>query len=180
MQISGIFFFGDRPTDTTRYRSSQPELKNSGNHQQTVEDAGCHKCNHCKVACPVIKETRVFKSTNTRRTYPIRQKINCDSAFVVYLATCQRCQGQYVGKSETPFKRRHSNHKQEIKRRVGGLGQHYGGNRTCSYQDISFILIEQVEVGNKGLLANRERFWQHQLRAFIENGGNGQCIRKEF
>ena len=42
--------------------------------------------------------------------------------FVIYLATCQRCKGQYVGKSQTPFKRRHSNHKQEIKKKIGIWG----------------------------------------------------------
>ena len=74
----------------------------------------------------------------------------------------------------------HSNHKQEVKKKIGGLGQHYGGDRACSYQDISIVLIEQVEQGNRTLLAKRERFWQNQLRAFVENGGNAQCIRKDF
>ena len=84
---------------------------------QTEENAGSHRCNksRCTVACPVVKETKVFKSTNTQKTYRIRQNINCDSSFVIYLATCLRCQGQYVGKSQYPFKQRHSRHKQEIK-----------------------------------------------------------------
>ena len=105
--------------------------------------------------------------------------MNCDSSFVVYLATCLRCQGQYVGKSETSFKKRHSNHKQEIRWQKGGLGKHFGGSRACGYKDISFTLIEQVEVGKKALLAKRETYWQHQLRAFEVNGGNGMCIKKE-
>ena len=105
--------------------------------------------------------------------------MDCNSPFVIYLATCNRCQGQYVGKSVTAFKLRHSNHKQEIKKKTGGLGQHYGGNRACSYEDISIVLIEQVENGDRNLLADREQYWQHQLRAFVENGGNAQCIRKE-
>ena len=103
----------------------------------------------------------------------------CDSPFVIYLATCNRCHGQYVGKSVTPFKQRHSNHKQEIKKKTSGLGQHYGGNRACSYGDVSIVLIEQVGNGDRDLLADREQYWQHQLRAFVENGGNAQCIRKE-
>ena len=45
--------------------------------------------------------------------------------------------------------------------------------------NISFILIEQVEIGNKVLLARREQYWQHQLRAFEDNGGNAMCIKKE-
>ena len=85
-----------------------------------------------------------------------------------------------MGKAVTSFKKRHSNHKQEIKKKIGGLGQHYGGNRACSYQYVSIVLIEQVEIGNRSLLANRELFWQNQLRAFVENGGNAHCIRKDY
>ena len=85
-----------------------------------------------------------------------------------------------MGKSVTPFKKRHSNHKQEVKKEIGGLGKHYGGNRPCCYQDMEIVLIEQVELGNRPLLAKREQYWQHQLRAFVENGGNGHCIRKDF
>jgi hypothetical protein len=153
--------------------------KRGGNRAPRVEDSGCHKCNHCRVSCPVMKETREFRSKNTGRKYFIQQRVDCDSSFVVYLATCLRCQGQYVGKSETTFKKRHSNHKQEIKWKKGGLGKHFGGSRACSYKDISVTIIEQVEVGNKKLLSKREKYWQHQLRAFEDNGGNGMCIKKE-
>jgi hypothetical protein len=142
-------------------------------------DAGCFKCNHCRVSCPILKETKQFSSTNTKRKYWIKERMDCDSPFVIYLATCNRCHGQYVGKSVTPFKKRHSNHKQEVKKKTGGLGQHYGGNRACSYGDISIVLIEQTEIGDREVLADREQYWQHQLRAFVENGGNAQCIRKE-
>ena len=86
--------------------------------------------------------------------------------------------GQYVGKSQTPFKARHSNHKREIKSKVGGLGQHYGG-RGCQYENISIQIIEQVEQGNIEELKKREVFWQNQLRCYIQNGGNAHCRRKE-
>ena len=85
-----------------------------------------------------------------------------------------------MGKSVTPFKKRHSNHKQEVKKRIGGLGQHYGGSRLCGYEDMSIVLIEQVELGNRALLAKREQYWQNQLRVYIENGGNAHCLRKDI
>jgi hypothetical protein len=50
---------------------------------------------------------------------------------------------QYVGKSVTPFKKRHSNHKQELKKMIRGLGQHYGGDRACGHNDMSTVLIEK-------------------------------------
>ena len=139
---------------------------------------GCYKCEKCKVSCPIIREGGTFTSTNTQKTYKIRQRVDCTSSFVIYLATCKRCRGQYVGKSQTPFKQRHSNHKQEIKRKTGGLGQHYGG-RGCGYENISIQIIEKVEVGNTDALEKQEIYWQNQLRCYIQNGGNAHCRRKE-
>ena len=119
-----------------------------------------------------------FKSTNTGKSYPIRKKLNCDSSYVVYLVTCRKCRGQYVGKSTTPFKQRHSNHKQEIKRKYGGLGHHYGGNG-CGYANVSVQIIDQVDAGDKIGLAEKEVFWQNQLRCYVQNGGHAHCYRKE-
>ena len=65
-------------------------------------DSGCSKCNHCRVSCPVMKETKTFKSTNTKKVYKIKQNVNCDSNWVIYLSTGKRCAGQYVGKSKSP------------------------------------------------------------------------------
>ena len=142
------------------------------------QNPGCSKCGGCRVSCPIIKEGGTFSSTNTKKTYRIRQKLDCKSSYVIYLATCVRCQGQYVGESQTPFKQRHSNHKQEIKKKIGGLGQHYGGNG-CGYQNISVQLIDQVKVGDNKALEDQEIYWQNQLRCYIQNGGNAQCRRKE-
>ena len=146
----------------------------------TPPDAGCFRCNHCKVSCPVMNEAKSFKSTNTGKSYKIRQRLDCDSDWLIYLVTCKKCQGQYVGKSKTPFKIRHSNHKQEIKKDKGGLGHHYGSKGVCNYSDVSVTLIEQVKHKNLEFLANRETWWQHQLRVFVQNGGKAHCFRKDF
>ena len=144
-----------------------------------VPNAGCYRCNSCRVSCPIIKEGKTFTSTNTSRTYQIKQKLDCNSSYVIYLATCLKCSGQYVGKSQTSFKTRHSNHKQEVKKCTGGLGRHFGGQRGCGYNSIYIQIIDQVEEGAKSELAQRENFWQHQLRAYIQNGGNACCLRKD-
>ena len=119
-------------------------------------------------------------STNTKKTYKIQKKLSCDSAFVVYLGTCLKDGGQYIGKSTQPFKRRHSGHKQEIKNIYGGLGHHYGGANGCGYENVSIQIIDQVELGNEIKLSECESYWQHQLRAFIENGGRAHCYKKEI
>ena len=148
---------------------------------QIPPDAGCQKCKKkCKVACPVIEEGKYFTSFNTGKRYNIKQRLDCDSAWVIYLCSCRKCGGQYVGKSKTPFKLRHSNHKQEIKNKVGGLGHHYGGSGGCGYKNFSVVLIEEVKTKTLEFLAKREVFWQHQLRVYVENGCNGHCYRKEI
>ena len=146
----------------------------------TPPDAGCWKCEKCKVSCPILKEGGKFVSTNTGRQYEIKQRLDCNSDWLIYLVTCKRCRGQYVGKSKTKFKLRHSNHKQEIKRKTGGLGHHYEDSGACNYDHVSIQLIEQVRYKNFDFLAKCETFWQHQLRVYVENGGKAHCYRKEF
>ena len=85
-----------------------------------------------------------------------------------------------MGKSKTKFKKRPSNHKQEIKKEVGGLGHHYGGIGGCGYSKFSVILIEEVQEKTMINLAERELFWQHQLRVYVENGKNAHCYKKEI
>ena len=149
--------------------------------QNVPADAGCSKCERkCKVSCPLIKEGNKFQSTRTQKIYNIRQKVDCDSDWVIYLITCKKCSGQYVGKSKTKFKIRHSNHKQEVKKLIGGLGGHYGGVGGCGYQNMSIQIIEQIDHKNMKNLAMREQFWQNQLRVFVENGCKNHCIRKEY
>ena len=137
-------------------------LNNKQLNQDFSDDPGCFKCKKCKVSCPILKEGKYFKSTNTQRSYKIKQHTDCDSTFVIYLATCQKCDGQYVGRSELAFKSRHSRHKYEVKNSIGGIGRHYGGQKGCGYQNISIQIIEKVANGEKALLADRENFWQHQ------------------
>ena len=79
--------------------------------------------------------------------YRIKQKVNCQSSYIVYLGTCKK----YVGKSTQPFTRRHSGHKQEIKNKIGGLGQHYGGQQGCGYENLKMMIIEKVENGRNGM-----------------------------
>ena len=141
---------------------------------------GCFKCGKCKVACPILKEGSKFSSTNTKKVYRIKQHVHCNSTFEIYLGTCQKCQGQYVGKTTREFKKRHSGHKQEVKNCIGGLGHHYGSDNGCGYKNVRIQIIEQVELGNEEILGEREVYWQHQLRCYVENGGGAHCYRKEL
>ena len=41
------------------------------------------------------------------------------------------------------------------------------------------MLIEQVEEKTLDFLAEREVFWQNQLRVYVQNGHKAHCYRKE-
>ena len=95
------------------------------------------------------------------------------------MGTCRKCFGQYVGKTTQELRERHSGHKQDIKKKMGGLGNHYHPENGCGYQNLEIMIIDQVTEGNEDQLRDKELFWQHQLLAFHENGGNGHCVKNE-
>ena len=67
-----------------------------------------------------------------------------------------------------------------MKRCYGGLDQHYGGQHSCGYANLKIQIIDQVEAGDNEALAEWELYWAHQLRAYVDNGGNAHSIKKEF
>ena len=114
---------------------------------QTVNKGGCFKCekNRCDLCKNFLLQTSKFQSSATGRHYPIRQKLSCSSKNVIYLATCCKCNLQYVGSTSTEFKIRFRNHKSNMlnNRRTCELAVHYNS----SQHDISqmrFIIIEQI------------------------------------
>ena len=72
-----------------------------GGHKKPpqCDTPGSSKCGRCRVSCPILKEGQYFESTNTGKRYPIRHQLNCNSFFLIYLATCKKCKGQYICKS---------------------------------------------------------------------------------
>ena len=57
------------------------------------DDPGCKKCGKCSVSCPVLVEGSRFTSTNTKKCYPIRKKLNCDSSYLIYWQHAQNAGG---------------------------------------------------------------------------------------
>ena len=121
---------GERLQITTKQPKNLQQLvggkRGGGGVNVSPDPPGCFKCKGCKVSCPILNVTNQFQSTNTQRKYPIKQRLDCTSDWLIYLVTCKKCKGQYVGKSKTVFKLRHSNHKREVKNEIGGLGHQYG------------------------------------------------------
>ena len=104
------------------------------------------------------------KSSATGRQYPIRQKLTCWSKNVIYLATCNKCNLQYVGSTSTEFKVRFRNHKSSMlnNSRTYELAVHYNSSEHDISQ-ISFIVIEQISTFQNHL---------HLFRAIVTDKGS--------
>ena len=130
----------------------------------------CPKCGkRCDLCKNFLLQTSKFESSATGRQYPIRQKLTCSSKNVIYLATCNKCNLQYVGSTSTEFKVRFRNHKSSMlnNRRTCELAMHYNGSEHDIWQ-IIFNVIEQISsFGNplhlEQLLLTREAYWTSQL-----------------
>ena len=67
----------------------------------------------------------------------------------------------------TIFKKKTFQSKVLNKEQNWALGHHFGGDSPCVNQDLSIQLIEQVEVKTLNFLAERDLFWQQQIRAYV-------------
>lgn len=66
---------------------------------------GCLKCSsRCDLCKNFLAQVFKFKSFSIGRTYKINQNLSCSSKNVVYLASCIKCNLQYVGSTSTAFK----------------------------------------------------------------------------
>ena len=175
--------FVTRQSKNLQRQLTNAKVKKSNTNQtpKFEQGAGSLKCPGCH-ACKIVKNTKNFKSTNTKRKYSIRQKISCRTSYLIYFICCSNCQGNYVGKSKREFRQRHSGHKQEIKNRIGGLSQHFhpSNKRGCDYSHLEATLIEKVKNGDDEKLAERELYWIYQLRTLKENGGNAMNLKDDL
>ena len=137
---------------------------------QREENGGCSKC---KKKCDLCKnyfiQASKFQSSATGRQYPIQQKLSCSSKNVIYLATCAKCNLQYVGSTSTEFKVRFRNHKSNMlkNKRTCELAIHFD-NSEHEISQINFIIIEQIRSFENSLhleqlLVTREAYWTAQL-----------------
>jgi len=148
------------------------------------ENGGCLKCNKkCDLCKKFLIQASKFQSSATGRQYPIQQKLSCSSQNVIYLATCTKCNLQYVGSTSTEFKVRFRNHKSNMlkNKRTCELAIHFN-NSEHDISQITFIIIEQIRsfvnsLHLDQLLLTREAYWTAQLFTLHPHGLNK---RREF
>ena len=143
------------------------------------ENGGCSKCNKkCDLCKNYLIQASRFRSSATGRYYSIQQKLSCSSQNVIYLATCAKCNLQYVGSTLTEFKVRFRNHKSNMlkNKRTCELAIRYN-NSEHEISQINFIIIEQIRSFENSLhleqlLLTREAYWTAQLFTLNPHGLN--------
>ena len=126
--------------------------------------------------------TNTFKGTRLNREFKIFHSLNCQSSWVIYIIKCQKCDLQYIGKSESNFNIRLNNHRNHIRAEINSceLTEHFLQNRRShSFEkDVSIIVIEQIRKRTmpieqkKELLSTHEKYWQLTLGSIQPNGLN--------
>ena len=118
----------------------------------------------------------LFKAVLPAENTKLNRKLTaCSSTNVIYLATCIKCNLQYVGSTTTPFKIRFRNHKSSMKtkKKTCEVAIHFNAtpHHLCDFQ---FICIEKINNENnlERKLITREGNWTAQLRTLHPWGLN--------
>ena len=135
-------------------------------------------------------------STSTKRVYdvivaPGETKIDCHSANLIYLLTCDNCATQYVGETVCQLSERMSHHLSSIKDSINGVSscKHFATHFNvglCKGSKFTIRILEKLEgnsrVGSKKrdpidgtskrLRLAREKHWMLKLRTVFPFGLN--------
>lgn len=158
-------------------------IQTTQTHQPSwLKHLGCYRCGHniC-ICCKFINVSRIFTSTNTGLIYNVKQYINCNTTFVVYLITCHTCNTQYVGSTMCKLKDRFRRHLSDVNSfqfaQISAVSQHCIEVHGRNVSTLSVQGIERVTRPDRGgdyvkKLRTCETFWMFLLNTYKPNGLN--------
>ena len=111
-----------------QYRSGNGDEPDTDQNLPPPGNYRRHDQNRCYCCARMEDGLKKIKISKTGREYVIKRHYTCLDTHVVYLATCLICQSQYVGQTIKEMRRRHYGHRDEIKRRSDGLGEHFNNH----------------------------------------------------
>ncbi|XP_053568734.1 usherin [Bombina bombina] len=148
---------------------------------------GSRKCTSCSYA--TLGDT--FKSTGDEKSFKIKEYINCNTSYVIYLLTCKLCNIKYVGQTTRTLKTRILEHLRSIGDENSDTpvalhfkNEHNGNKSLLSFQAVQDdILTLETEVDNNAVAPNltyKERMAIKSLRddcdIVIKNADKGGSI----
>ena len=134
------------------------------------------KFENCPV-CSTLEINKTFKSEQNNRLYKRPHGIQCKTANVVYLLTCDTCKKQYVGETKRPFIVRLKEHLADIRlKRDKPLAIHVNGHASDNkkvFPQITEVINRDPEMPETtSLRKKREIFWIYRLKTLIPYGLN--------
>lgn len=147
---------------------------------------GFFKCGgqRCKT-CQYTKVENHFSNNDCSVSYPIKQMINCNTTFVVYMMICEICNLKYIGSTIRKVKTRFLEHVNNIQnpafRNVSNIAKHFietHNSETCSLKIIGIERIKNPPRGGdrEAILRDREAYWILTLNTSAPQGLN---LRRE-
>ena len=103
-------------------------------------------------------------STQLNTTYTLSSQVNCLSGGI-YCFTCKFCDAQYIGKTATSFKLRHSQHFQKSQK--SALKVHMEDCVAVGKDDFDYVLLQNVHDRGKYSLSECEYLWNRRLQGTI-------------
>ena len=180
--------------------SKLPSLRSHSQINPTGSDTQSEGCHPCKKLCNLCKnyliKTVYSYSHQTNSRFKIKNYIDCDTKYVIYVFNDNICKISSVGYTADCMKVRFPNHKSHIKhnRRTCEISKHFADNLMIHELDkstnlnydnslksqIEVIIIEKVDMTGIDLadtdlvrrrLKEREWFWQNNLKTLRQYGG---------
>ena len=112
-----------------------------------------------------------FKSQQTNKTWAILHNTNCKTEYAIYLTKRTICNIQYIGKNETPFNIKLSNHRKDVKDpKVILPDKHFQKSGHTFNKYARFTIIDTLTIDTEVLrerLIQRENFGYKNYKPFI-------------
>ena len=128
--------------------------------------------------CQFVTTCENFSGLEDDIFYSITSNLDCSSRGIIYLASCDLCNKQYVGQTENPLRQRWARHKHDIANNIhsNALAKH---NEEEHQLQSTFHVIPIEKVPHQGsreldrkFRLEREQFWIDKLGTFTPHGLN--------
>ena len=133
------------------------------------------QCGSNCICCRMLNSNNTIDSVTMNRSYfpicPGNVAINCTTKNVIYVATCKKCDLQYVGQTSRRLKDRALEHRRSIMKQSleTYMVKHFASNN----HSITDFSIQIAEIVNKEYnIGERELFWIKMLNTAYPYGLN--------
>lgn len=143
---------------------------------------GCFKCSHRRcICCNHLEVSNHFISIVTNKQYSVKQYINCNTTYVVYLITCSACSTQYVGSTTCSLKTRVRRHLSDVNslnfNQISSVSSHCIQFHDRKTDTLKIQGIDQINISERGgdhvrKLRSHETFWIFSLQTCRPLGMN--------